>query len=160
MKQKIGVFLLSALLVVSLSACGQMGSSTGDNGMLDDNTTTAERNYRQSTSPNNSTNGDNGNNYKQGNKNADNRQGVLEPRKNAINSDNSNNTNNGGNSTGKNTNNGGGSSNEGTDRNNGSRNGMDEGLFGTNGNSYEQMVRNGLVNDTDGDLTDGENPHS
>ena len=85
---------------------------------------------------------------------------MLEPRRNAINSDNSNNTNNGGNSTGKNTNNGGGSSNEGTDRNNGSRNGMDEGLFGTNGNSYEQMVRNGLVNDTDGDLTDGENPHS
>lgn len=163
MKQKIGVFLLSALLVVSLSACGQMGSSTGDNGMLDDNTTTAERNYRQSTSPNNGTNGDNGNNYKQGNKNADNRQGVLEPRKNAI---NSNNSNNGDNSTGKNTNNGGGSSNQGTgaEGNNknstGSRNGMDEGLFSTKGNSYEQMVRNGLVNDTDGDLTDGENPHS
>ena len=40
------------------------------------------------------------------------------------------------------------------------RNGTDEGLFGTNGTSYEQMVRNGLVHDTDGDLTDGENSHS
>lgn len=167
MKQKIGVFLLSALLVVSLSACGQM-SSRSDSGILRDNTTTAERNYRQSTSPNNSTNGDNGNSYKQGNRNADNRQGVLEPRRNSINSDNSNNTNNGGNnSTGKTTNNGGGSSNQGTgakgSNNKGgtnSRNGMGEGLFDTNGNSYEQMVRNGLVNDTDGDLTDGENPHS
>ena len=138
MKQKIGVFLLSALLVVSLSACGQM-SSTDNRGIMSDNTTTAERNYRQGTSPNFSTGGDN-NGSKKG---TDNRQGVLEPKKNALNSDNSNNTN-------KNTK--GGKSAD--------RNGKDEGSFANNGTSYEQMIRNGLVNDTDGDLTDGENPHS
>lgn len=132
MKEKIGIFLLSALLICSLSACGEMGGAAGDNDILGDEYTTAEDNTRQGHSPNNGTNGENGNNYKQGNKNADNRQGVLEPH----------------NSTG--------TDNNGT----GSRNGQNEGLLDPNGTSYEQMVRNGLVNDTDGDLTDGENPHS
>lgn len=134
MKQKIGVFLLSALLVLSLSACGEMGGATGDNNILGDDYTTAERNYRQGTSPNNGTNGDNYNRNNNSNKGTDNRQGVLEPNGNA--------------------------GSNGSGSNNGSRNGKDEGLFDNNGTSYEQMVRNGLVNDTDGDLTDGENPHS
>ena len=146
MKQKIGVFLLSALLVMSLSACGQTGGAVGDNDILGDDYSTTERNYRSSTSPNNGTNGDN---YAQNgsNKGTDSRSGVLESNNGKNNSKNSNG-------------NGNGSNGKDSKNNAASRNGKDEGLFNTNGTSYEQMVRNGLVNDSDGDLTDGENPHS
>ena len=143
MKEKIGVFLLSALLICSLSACGEMGGVAGDNDILGDEYTTTEDNSRQGHSPNNGTNGENYN-QKSGNQSTDTRKGVLEPNgstgingRNGINGDSSNTGN-------------------GTD----SRNGKNEGLLDPNGTSYEQMVRNGLVNDTDGDLTDGENPHS
>lgn len=137
MKQKIGVFLLSALLICSLSACGETGGAVGDNDILGDDYTTAERNYRQGTSANNGTNGDNYNQNKSSNKGTDTRKGVLEPNDNT-----------------------GSNSSTGSNGDMGSRNGQNEGLLDTNGTSYEQMVRNGLVHDTDGDLTDGENSHS
>lgn len=144
MKRKIGVFLLSALLVLSLSACGEMGGAVGDNDILGDDYTTAEENSRQGHSPNNGTNGENFNqDNNSSNKGTDTRKGVLEP-----------NGGNGGSSA--NGNNIAGGSNDGGN----GRNGQNEGLFGSSGNSYEQMLRNGMVNDTDGDLTDGENPHS
>ena len=150
MKRKIGVFLLSALLILSLSACGEMGGAVGDNDILGDDYTTAEKNTRQGHSPNNGTNGDNYNQDNSSNKGTDTRKGVLEP-----NGSTGINGRNGGNgSSSASGNNGSGSSGAM------SRNGQNEGLFGSSGTSYEQMLRNGMVNDTDGDLTDGENPHS
>lgn len=159
MKQKIGVFVLSALLVLSLSACGQVNGRTGDNDILGDDYTTTERNYRQSTSPNSSLGGNNSG--------TDTRRGILEPDGGSNRAANNNgtgtngSTSNGKKSDSKNTDksvsNG---SAKGSGNGSASRNGMSEGILDSRGNSYEQMVRNGLVNDTDGDLTDGENPHS
>lgn len=144
MKQKIGVFLLSAMLILSLSACGEMGGAVGDNDILGDDYTTTEENSRQGHSPNNGTNGENYNqDNNSSNKGTDTRKGVLES--------NGSNGGNGGSTNDSNT-----SGSDGTM----SRNGQNESLFGSNGASYEQMLRNGMVNDTDGVLTDGENPHS
>lgn len=138
MKQKIGVFLLSALLVLSLSACGETGGAVDDNDIPVDDYATTNRDYY---------NGTNGNNTTDNNRSGtDTRRSVVDP-------------DGGTNGTGAN-----GSptpgNNPGADNSIVGRNGTDEGLFGTNGTSYEQMVRNGLVHDTDGDLTDGENSHS
>lgn len=159
MKQKIGVFVLSALLVLSLSACGQVSGRTGDNDILGDDYTTTERNYRQSTSPNNSLRGNNNG--------TDTRHGVLEPGNGSNNTANNNgtgtngSTSNGKKSDSKSSNKSGANGGaKGSGNGSKSRNGMSEGILDTRGNSYEQMVRNGLVNDTDGDLTDGENSHS
>ena len=138
MKQKIGVFLLSALLVLSLSACGERGGAVGDNNIPVDDYATTNKGYNNGTNDNNTTDGSN--------RGTDTRRGVLEP-------------DGGTNGTGANGSPSRGN-NPGADNSIVGRNNTDEGLFNTNGTSYEQMVRNGMVNDTDGDLTDGENPHS
>lgn len=161
MKQKIGVFLLSALLVLSLSACGEMGGAVGDNDILGDDYATTGENSRQGHSPNNGTNGANYNQDNSSNKGTDTRKGVLEP--NGSTGINGRNGGNGGSSANGNNISGGSNGSSTNGSGNGgamSRNGQNEGLFGSSGTSYEQMLRNGMVNDTDGDLTDGENPHS
>ena len=136
MKQRIGVFLLSALLVLSLSACGETGGAVGNNDIPGDEYATPDNG--NDTNENNATDNDRSG--------SDTRRRAVDP-------------NGGTNGTGAN-----GSpipgNNPGADNSIVGRNGTDEGLFGTNGTSYEQMVRNGLVHDTDGDLTDGENSHS
>lgn len=134
MKRKIGIFLLSALLVLSLSACG----TVGDNDITGDNHTAADNGYH------NDANG--GSSTERSNRSTDTRRGVLEP-------------DSGTNGTGANLSPAPGN-NPGAGEGLTGRNNTEEGLFGTNGTSYEQMLRNGMVNDTDGDLTDGENSHS
>ena len=55
MKQKIGVFLLSALLVLSLSACGERGGAVGDNNIPVDDYATTNKGYNNGTNDNNGT---------------------------------------------------------------------------------------------------------
>ena len=147
------LLLTAALLVFSLTACGCSGkdSSTADSAVTDTQTGTAQDN----TSPNTGTsNGESG----AGTGTADTGSGLNGG---SGSGDNSSAADNGQNTVG-------GAVDDAVDGvrdavKSGARNAEDL-LNGvsrrTGGTGFRQMVRNGRVHDTDGDLTDGENSRS